>query len=95
MLTLNGNMLAKDYTGDIIVDGINMYNPDAVQFSLYTLVDAGEDIRDILELKENDDNMLLIFPFQCGIKFTSGHHILNIRDCLGVINKEDIVKLWK
>lgn len=95
MLTINGNIVAKDYTGDIIVEGINMYNPDAVQFSLYTLVDADEDVRSILGLNENNDNMLLVFPFQCGIKFTSGHHILNVRDCLGVISKENIINLWK
>lgn len=92
MLTINKNILAKDFKGEINVDGINMYNPDTLQFSLYKLISADEEIYDELNINKNS---LLVFPFQCGIKFASGYHILNIRDCLAVTTLEELSKAWK
>lgn len=133
MLTINGNILGKDFNDEILVDGINVWNQDAMQFSLYHLVDASADTKDELgikesyEIRENPDqikdyglnmysdpfyremvdpslekvpisnatDLLLVFPFQCGIKYAPGYHLLNIRDCIGVTTLEELQKLWK
>lgn len=92
MLTINKNILARDFNGEINVNGINMYNQDAFQFSLYTLISADDDIKNELNV---DDNSLLVFPFQCGIKFAPGYHLLNIRDCIGVTTLDELVKAWE
>lgn len=125
MLTINDNILGKDFTGEILVNGVNVWNQDAMQFSLYKLVDASPDIKETLGIKEkieekerrldypmdphylqnayvtekivksNADELLLVFPFQCGIKYAPGYHLLNIRDCIGVTTLEEIQKAWK
>lgn len=124
MLTINGNILAKDFNDEILVNGINVWNQDAMQFSLYTLVDASNDIKNELGIKEeyqydlsdpyvsdplnsymkphmdvkkisNSSEIILVFPFQCGIKYAPGYHLLNIRDCIGVTTLEELQKAWK
>lgn len=124
MLTINGNILAKDFNDEILVNDINVWNQDAMQFSLYTLVDASSDIKNELGIKEeyqynkpdsyvpgssdpyaephmevkkisNTNELILVFPFQCGIKYAPGYHLLNIRDCIGVTTLEELQKAWK
>lgn len=127
MLTINDNILGKDFTGEILVNGINVWNQDAMQFSLYTLVDASENVKKMLGIEEkvvkseaphypsscadpfnsfpesiptfsvesNAKDFLLVFPFQCGIKYAPGYHLLNVRDCIGVTTLEELQAAWK
>ena len=107
---LEQNILAKNYTGTVDVDGVNIYDPTACQFNLYHLVSANnrtlgdlgflihciDDDTMVQSIKEVDySDKLLMFPFQCGIKFFGDYQLLNIRDCLGVTTIEEITKAYK
>lgn len=91
-MLMDGYILGRDFNEDLLVDGLNVYEPDAVQYCLYTLADASDKVKEILG---DCDNKFLVFPFQSGIQFTPYYHILNIRDLLCVINKDDVESLWK
>lgn len=94
MLMMNAKILAKDYKDKIEVDGFDIYDPSTVQFSLYTLVNATDEMLGELNI-EDIDNQLLVFPFQCGVKFMNNYHLLDLRDCIGIISIDDIKKAWK
>lgn len=91
-MLMDGYLVCKDFNEEILVDGINMYEPDTTQYCLYTLVSGniGE-----LPKDSKDNKYLLIFPFQCGIKFGNGYHFMNIRDCIGYLPYDDIIKAYK
>lgn len=96
MLMLEGFILGKDFKDDILVDGLNIYEPSTVQYCFYTLAECSNDVRETLKInKGEENNKLLIFPFQSGIQFTPNYHILHLRDCLGVIDINDVSKLYK
>lgn len=91
-MLIDGYILGKDFKDELIVDGFNIYDPDTVQYCFYTLADASNKVKEILG---DCSNKLLVFPFQSGIQFTPFYHILNMRDLLCVIDKDDIESLWK
>lgn len=87
-------ILCKDYTDEIQVNGINMYEPDTIQYSLYKVVKCSDQVKEMLDIEIGDDK-LIIFPFQCGIKFGNGYHLMNIRDCIGALTLSEIEKAYK
>lgn len=101
MLMKDLNIIVQDFNGNISVDGFNIYDQNSMQFSLYKLVNSiqySSEAMASLGLDEdgvNLDDYYLIFPFQCGIKFLDGYHILNTRDCLGVTTQEKMIELWR
>ena len=93
---LGNNIIAKNYNEKIEVDGINVYDPNVCQFNLYTICQANKEVYD--ELGYTEDEMkerLLMFPFQCGVRFFGDYQLLNMRDCLGSITIQDIAKASK
>lgn len=96
-----GYLICKDYDGKIEVNGINMYEPNTVQFTLYKWVEG--DLSSIMgdsylntETREKElKNSLLVFPFQCGIKFGNGYHLMHIKDCIGILPIEKITKAYE
>ena len=100
MLMKELNIIAKDMVDNINVDGFDIYDQNSMQFSLYKLVESVEYSNEALaslglDNTENIYNYYLIFPFQCGIKYLPGYHILNLRDCLGITTKGKMIDLWR
>lgn len=90
---LDSNIIAKNYTGKIEVDGINLYDPSVNQFNLYTLSSANDQVYEKLGYtKEEMEERFLMFPFQCGVRFFGDYQILNMRDCLGSVSTDEIIK---
>lgn len=90
---LDSNIIAKNYNGKIEVDGINLYDPSINQFNLYILSSASDEVYEKLGYsKEEMRDRFLMFPFQCGVRFFGDYQILNMRDCLGSVSTDDIIK---
>ncbi len=93
---LDSNIIAKNYNGKIEVDGINLYDPSVNQFNLYVLSCANDEVYTKLGYsKEEMKDRFLMFPFQCGVRFFGDYQLLNMRDCLGSVSVEDIIKASK
>ncbi len=93
---LDSNIIAKNYNGKIEVDGINLYDPSINQFNLYILSSANDEVYQKLGYtKEEMKDRFLMFPFQCGVRFFGDYQILNMRDCLGSVSTDDIIKASK
>lgn len=90
---LDSNIIAKNYNGKIEVDGINLYDPSVNQFNLYILASANSEVYTKLGYTEEQmKDRFLMFPFQCGVRFFGDYQILNMRDCLGSVSIDDIIK---
>lgn len=74
--------LYKIYNDEILVDGINIYNEDTVQFRLYTIPGGAED-------------NFYVFPITAGLQFFGDYYILNNEDCIGVYSMADIISMCK
>lgn len=72
----------REFTGEILVDGMNVYNPDVVQFRIYVDPHLG-------------DSSLFIFPITSGLQFFGFYNILNIKDCIGIFTLSDIEEMCK
>ena len=93
---LNDCIIAKNYNGKIEIDGINIYDPSICQFTLYKISKADDSVYDRLGYNKSDiEARLLVFPFQCGIKFFGDYQLLNIRDCLGTVSIDEITRMHK
>lgn len=93
---LDANIIAKNYFGNIEVDGVNVYDPNVNQFNLYILSSASDKVYETLGYtKEEMKDRFLMFPFQCGVRFFGDYQILNMRDCLGSVSVDDIIKASK
>ena len=93
---LDSNIIAKNYNGKIEVDGINLYDPSVNQFNLYILSSANDEVyKKLGYTREEMKDRFLMFPFQCGVRFFGDYQILNMRDCLGSVSTDDIIKASK
>lgn len=96
MLMFDGLILGRDLKDEILIDGLNVYEPSTIQYCFYTLTECSDEVRSKLNIEKGDENnKYLIFPFQSGIQFTPNYHILHIKDCLGVVDKNEFEKLYK
>lgn len=72
----------KEFKDEILVDGVNVYNSEVVQFRLYT------------DPSVSDNSIFYVFPITAGMNLFGDYSVLNIKDCIAVISKEDISSMF-
>lgn len=72
----------REFKGELNIDGINIYNPEVVQFRLY---------KDPSSL---DDDLYYVFPMTAGMVLFGDFYVLNEKDCVAVVTDSDIVGMF-
>lgn len=68
----------KEFKADVLVDGMNVYSPEVVQFRLYT------------DPSDKDEYMFYVFPITAGVSLFGDYCVLNNKDCIAVITREAV-----